>query len=260
MSGPAAAPVSAPRIVQVAAHDYSFAAPATIQGGLVTIQFQNHGQEPHHGQLIRLNDGVTIERFFSTLESGSEMDALSLITLEGGPAAVAPHGFAEVTVDLEEGQYAFVCFIPSPDGVPHLAKGMVQPFQVTAAPATETAVAPASEGTLIMKDFTFEMPQSLTAGRHTYRVVNEGPQPHELSVVKLNAGSTVEDVKQFFITPNGPPPFQEVGGINAFNLDGAGYMTLDLQPGSYAAICLVPEANSGRPHIHFGMIRPFTVR
>ena len=248
----------APRIIKVQAHDYAFAAPETIQAGLVTIQLENHGQEPHHGQLARLNDGVTMERFLGALQNESEVAALALISLEGGPAAVAPHGTSEVTVDLKDGNYAFMCFIPSPDGVPHLAKGMIKPLQVTAPPAV--AAAPVAEGTLVMKDFTFELPDSLPAGKHTYRVVNEGPQPHELAIVKLAPGKTVEDVKQFFLAPAGPPPHEEVGGINAFDLNGAGYMTLDLQPGSYAAICLVPEAHTGRPHVHFGMVKGFNVR
>jgi hypothetical protein len=36
-----------------------------------------------------------------------------------------------VTLNLEAGTYVLACFIPSPDGVPHLAKGMLMPIQVS---------------------------------------------------------------------------------------------------------------------------------
>ena len=37
-------------------------------------------------------------------------------------------------------------------------------------------------------------------------------------------------------------------------------MTLDLQPGAYAAVCLVPDPASGQAHLHLGMVKAFAVQ
>jgi uncharacterized cupredoxin-like copper-binding protein len=252
------APLASGQVVRWEALDYGFNAPASMAGGLTTIQFSNIGQEPHHAQLLRLNDGVSFEQLLSAFQQEGEA-ALRFTTVEGGAGAVGPGHADEVTLDLKPGTYALLCLIPSPDGVPHLAKDMLQPLQVTA-PSTTAAAAPAVAGTFTMKDFTFVMPESLPAGKTTYRVVNEGPQVHELNIIRLAPGKTLEAARQFFLAPAGPPPFEAVGGINAFDKSGAGYMTLELTPGEYAAICNVPDPVSGRPHLHLGMIKAFSVK
>jgi hypothetical protein len=61
------------------------------------------------------------------------------------------------------------------------------------------------------------------------------------------------------MAPSGPPPFEAVGGIESFSAGGSGYMTLDLQPGTYVAICNVPDPASGISHAQLGMIKQFTV-
>ncbi|MBV9355080.1 MAG: hypothetical protein JO023_06080 [Chloroflexi bacterium] len=253
---PPSAAVAA-QTVEIDATDYAFNAPETLPAGLTTIRLVNHGQEPHHGQLLRLNDGVTFEQFTATLQQEGE-GALRLTSGEGGPGAVDPHGSSEVTVDLKPGTYALVCFIAGPDGVPHLMKGMLKPIQVTQ--LGTPAQAPIVAGTFMMKDFSFDMPSVLPVGAATYKVVNHGPQMHELNIVKLHAGKTAEDALAWEKAPGGPPPFDLAGGINAFSADGSGYMTLDLQPGTYLAVCNVPDPTSGLPHSHLGMVKQFNVQ
>ena len=69
------------------------------------------------------------------------------------------------------GQYVLACFLPSPDGTPHLVKGMVKLLKVTA--EESGAAAPVAHGTVTLKDFAFEVPV-FHGGRGTYRVVNQG--------------------------------------------------------------------------------------
>lgn len=42
----------------------------------------------------------------------------------GGPNTPVPNGETRATLDLARGHYLITCYIPSPDGVPHFAKGM----------------------------------------------------------------------------------------------------------------------------------------
>ena len=245
------------RTVQFDATDYAFDAPETLPSGLTTIRLTNHGHEPHHGQLLRLNDGVTFDQFTAALQQEGE-GGLRLVTGEGGPGAINPDGQSEVSLDLKPGVYALACFISGPDGVPHLMKGMLKPITVTDS-GTTTGAAPRANGTFTLKDFSFDMPSTLPVGRATYRVVNTGPQMHELNVLKLAPGKTAQDILDWEASPAGPPNFEPVGGINAFSAEGSGYMTLDLRPGSYVAVCNVPDPGSGLPHTHLGMFKEFTV-
>jgi hypothetical protein len=222
---------------------------------------RNIGREPHHTQFFRLNTGVTIEQVMAALAQPDPGPLFQLVSVDGGPSVADPNGSSEVTLDLKEGQYVAVCFVESPDQVPHLAKGMVRPFRVTAAPPGPAAAFPAAAGTVVAKDFTFDMPATIPAGRTTLRVVNEGPQPHEMTVVRIASGRTVADVSQFFAAPPaGPPPFTSAGGMQGLSKDFSGFATLELQAGEYAAFCLIPDPASGRPHVALGMIKGFTAR
>jgi uncharacterized cupredoxin-like copper-binding protein len=249
-------PAAAARLVTIEASDYAFSTPEAIAGGLVTLRLVNGGHETHHAQLLRLKDGVTLDQLFGAFQSEGEA-ALRFITAEGGVGAIDPGGAAEVTVNLTPGQYVLACFLPSPDGTPHLVKGMVKPLKVTA--EESGAAAPVAHGTVTLKDFAFEVPV-FHGGRGTYRIVNQGQQIHEFVVVRLAPGKTADDAARFFSAPAGPPPFQSVGGMNGLDPGRSGYATLDLTPGDYAAICLVPDPASGTPHVHLGMVKAFTVR
>jgi hypothetical protein len=237
--------------------DYAYAAPDTLTSGWVTVRMTNRGREPHHGQLLRLNEGTTFEGVATALRQEGEA-AVRLTSLAGGPAVIDPQRTDEVTLDLEPGTYALVCLVPSPDGVSHVTKGMLKRVEVSASDWSQAAP-PQSHGTVTMRDFSFDMPGTVPSGRVTYEVRNAGPQPHELVVVKLADGTTVARVQAWFRASSGPPPFEAMGGINALANQNSGYMTLDLQPGSYAAVCVVPEPASGIPHVHLGMVKSFTV-
>ena len=51
------------------AMDYTFKIPATVNAGLMVVNFMNDGKEPHELTFIRLNDGVTVKQFQTQLEA-----------------------------------------------------------------------------------------------------------------------------------------------------------------------------------------------
>jgi hypothetical protein len=238
--------------------------PDTIVSGLTSLDFRNTGDEPHHIQLLRLNENVTFEQFTTALAQG-EGPALALVSMDGGVGQIVRGGAAESIVNLRPGSYVAICFVPSPDGVPHFVKGMVKPIRVTAAPAGAIpAAAPQVAGTVIMRDFSYDMPSTLSAGRTVYRVLNEGPQqPHETNIVKLENGKTLADVTNFVKAPaaaGGPPPFTPVGGMQGLSVNASNFMVTQLQPGNYAAVCFIPDPSSGKSHLELGMGKEFSVR
>jgi uncharacterized cupredoxin-like copper-binding protein len=169
-------------------------------------------------------------------------------------------------VDLLAGQNVLLCFIPSPDGVPHLAKGMVKPLTVTAAPTKQPAK-PAVKGTVDLLDFAFgALPSNITAGKTTLAVVNRGKEAHEMAVLKPKGIPAAQLLQVLSAPPGsapppGPPPFEWAGGYQAIMPGATGWATLDLTPGEYALVCFVPSpVNQGKPHFALGMALPFTVQ
>ncbi len=250
-----------PAVLNVKALDYRYEMPAQIEAGLVTVVMENAGQEPHHAQLVRLNDDVTVEQFQAALQSGNQQAVTRVITLPGGPAAVDPGMSQAVTLNLTPGQYFLLCFVPSHDGVPHIAKGMIAPLTVIAPKAGQpVATAPVADQTIKFVDFSYVLPTDIKAGKQVWQVVNEGTQPHEVTLIKLAEGKTMEDVMRFMMQPAGAPPFANVGGFQAIDPGKRAYLHLNLTPGNYVALCHIPDPASGKPHEQLGMVLPFTVK
>ncbi len=250
MAQPGASAAAAPgpaAPITITARDYSFDAPDAVSAGPVSFVLQNEGQEPHHAQFVRLNDGVTLEQFGAALRQGPTA-AFPLVTFRGGPAITDPGrtSFA-VTLDLEPGTYLMLCFIESPDGVPHLAKGMVRPFVVAAPP------------TVVLRDFAFDLPE-IRAGVQTWYVVNQGPQPHEMAIARAPNDVTPEQIATALQSPGAlSVPMEDVSGMQALSAGLSGWVTVDLSPGTYVLLCFVPDPATGLPHVALGMYAVVTV-
>ena len=249
--------------ITIMAKDFEFAAPDQIEGGLVTITLENQGKEPHMAQIARLAEGKTVADVQAAFAKGpeGEQELLSILEVAGGPNTVDPGGHQEVTVKLAPGHYLLLCFVTGADGVPHAAKGMIRPLEVVAPAAPRAVAEPTPDLTVTLKDFAIEIPAKVDAGMHVWKVVNQGPQPHEMDMVKLAEGKTLDDLKALFTAePSGPPPFAYVGGLGAISPNISGWLTVDLTAGNYVALCFVPDAATGKSHAELGMITAFTVQ
>lgn len=245
--------------INIEAIDFAYTAPDTLEAGWVRVNLTNSGAESHHVQFLRLNDGVTLNQFEEALHQGEGL-AMALVQQVGGVGAIAPNESAQAVLNLPAGQYVILCFIPSPgDKVAHHEKGMLK--SLTVKPASGVAASePAADMEVRLKDFSFDMPESLPAGQLAIKVTNEGPEPHEFNILRLAEGKGVDDVIQFLTEPNGPPPFIPVGGMNGLDIGLSGYAVFNLQPGAYVAICNIPSPKAqGHPHSSLGMIKQFTV-
>ncbi len=247
--------------VTIKAADFSFEAPDQIEAGRVSFRLENVGHEDHQMQLIRLNDGVTLEQLQAALPQGPEA-ALPLVTPAGGVGLAAPNHQEQAVLDLTEGQYVMLCLVSGEDGVPHMAKGMLKPIQVVARKSQAVGQEPKSDVSIVLKDFRFEMPAEIKAGRLTWKVTNQGPQPHEIIIVKLLPGKTLDDVMAFLQTYEGEPPVEDAaaGEVAVMGPGQTGWVNLDLSAGDYVALCHVPDAATGKEHAAMGMIQFFSVK
>jgi len=111
---------------------------------------------------------------------------------------------------------------------------------------------------VVAKEFQFDMPDTIPAGPTLFRLSNEGHQLHHVTLVKLEQGKTVAD---FTAAMAGPPPAWAVfvGGPNTPTPQhGQVEDVVDLAPGNYAVICIIPDAD-GKPHMMKGMTKALTV-
>jgi hypothetical protein len=254
---------SANKDLNIEEKDFSFEMPDTVRGGLVKISAKNTGKEPHQAQLMRLNDGVTQQQFQATLQQGDIEAMLKMVTLTGGVNSI-PAGASQVAYDnLQPGNYVMLCLLEAEDGMPHFAKGMIKFFNVTPGDSSD-ASPPKASGTVVMADFNFLGDVTkLDAKKTTLEVKNGGPQPHELTVIKLNNGVTVDQLKAMLNSdtpPPGPPPIDDAGGLGAIQANQTGWVDLDLKAGNYAFVCFVPDPATGKPHAALGMIKAIEVK
>jgi uncharacterized cupredoxin-like copper-binding protein len=255
---PAESAKTAPNTVNVTAKDFAFDAPTKIPAGATRFELANHGKELHQAQLIRLEDGKTLDDLAKAMKTPGPPP--SWVKWVGGPNGIAPGQRANATAVLTPGQYAYICLIPGMDGMMHAAKGMVRPFEVTAATSGAPAELPAADVTVRLIDYGFEPSQPLTPGRHTIRVENAGPQVHELVLLKLAPGKKTEDFGRWAESGmKGPPPAEPIGGVVALEKGGNGSFDVDLTPGDYGFICFVPDAKDGKPHLVHGMMKTIKV-
>ena len=230
--------------------------PDTITAGATEIRLENAGPELHHVQLVRLEEGKTVDDLLTAVKAGPGPLPAWAVDV-GGPNTPVPSGVSTTLVDFEAGNYAIVCVIPSRDGVPHFMKGMVRGLTVVS--NKSAAMMPAADIVLTLRDYSFEFDQPITSRVKTIRVENAAQQSHEALLVALEEGKSVSDLLAWLEHEQGPPPGRPLGGTTAFAQGEVNIINVDIKPGKYALICFVPDATDGQPHIAHGMVREFTV-
>ena len=256
----AKAPYRAPAgSMTITAWDYAFDAPDTAVAGLTEITLINKGPELHHVQLIKLGAGKKLSDVYAALQAGGPPPAWAIEA--GGPNAPAPGATAVASVELEAGRYAVICFIPSPDGTPHVMKGMAREIVVVPATGKSSRARPTNGATTTMtlSDYDFTLSAPLRAGQQQIRVRNTAAQSHEVFVVRLDAGRTPADILQWIEKHDGPPPGLPLGGTTGIAPGGENILSVDLEPGEYALLCFIPDAKDGKMHVLHGMMKQVTV-
>ena len=253
-----AAGTVAPAEVVIRARDNVFhEAPDTMVAGVTNIRLINEGPSFHHVWLVRLEEGRTMDELLEHMAQGGPMPTWAVDV--GGPNTPgAPGGETSALVDLEPGSYVLLCVVDLPGGVPHVMKGMVRPMTVVPNDGPSAEMPPAD---IVMRldDYTFETDIAITPGRRTIRIENAAAQPHEVLIVRLDEGRTVQEFMEFLETGEGTPPGTAMGGVTGIAQGGVNQITLDFEMGDYGLICFVPDASDGRPHFLHGMVQQIHV-
>lgn len=178
-------------VVSVGLTEYAFDMPDRVTGGTVTFEAENTGDLPHEMGFVSVQGDRTLDEVMEALEAGEPPPWME--DLAGIPVVSAGVA-ASMTRSLEEGQYVFLCFLPTPQGQPHVAEGMVKLFTVS---GTSDAAPPERDMTITATDDGFEVPD-IAAGTHTIELVNEGTEPHEFAFIAFEPGKGERDLNRWF--------------------------------------------------------------
>ena len=247
----------APQEVSFTAQEFAFSGPDSIAPGVTRITLVNGGTQPHHLIFGRVDEGKTVADVMAGLKANPQAAPLFL-SYRGASNIILPGDSSSSVSDLPAGHYLLICFVPDPaDNTMHAMKGMTR--ELVVAGQRHEAPLPTADAEIRLSDFAFTSGE-IAAGTHTFHVVNDGPQIHEIQLVRLNDGATTE---QFLagLAPGaaGPPPGAFLGGPGALSKGESDYWTVTLKPGRYIFLCFVPDTASGAPHFAKGMVRELTV-
>ena len=128
------------------------------------------------------------------------------------------------------------------------------------APAEGTPAAAATPPVvdIVGMDYAFQAPDTFPAGVVTLRFRNDGKDLHHVQVARLDGGKTVADLPGALAGGAPPDWLVPVGGPNAPVPGGTTEADVQLAPGNYVLLCLIPAAD-GAIHVAKGMLKPFTV-
>jgi uncharacterized cupredoxin-like copper-binding protein len=259
MIAPPSLPAPAAHVVYVTATDYRLALPDTLNAGATTFRVVNRGRELHHVLFVRLSGAHSAADLARAMKGDAPPPRWA--RLDGGPNGVSPGDTSlATTVALRAGHYAVLCMIPGPDGVPHVAKGMIRDLVVRPAAYPVAAAMPANDATITLFDYGYKSSAPITRATREVVVRNDGVQPHELELARLLPGKTMADLAAWAKKMDSPPPAEFIGGVSPIAPGGSNALALSLQPGHYAMLCFLPDARDHAPHIAHGMVEEFVVR
>jgi uncharacterized cupredoxin-like copper-binding protein len=210
--------------------------------GNIDITFDNADEKAHEAQIVRLADGKTVDDLLADMKAGGEQAASADLAGDpeqmayGTPALLYGGQRTEVVSDtVEAGDYAVVCFLPGPDGMPHIAMGMAAGFTVA---GDEVDSTPHSDGTVSLADDGITVPDGFGSG--TYEVTNSGTTPHSFSVASLD--STLDALFSYIggqFAQNQPidgGPGALVAGVATLAPGQSAWLVLDLPAGKYGYV------------------------
>lgn len=221
----------------------AFETTGSLKPGVGSITLDNTDDVTHMLAFAQVKDGVTVDQIKTALGKSEEQAGKLFADAGpngpaplGTPALVGPGESSTVTaLDLKAGTYGMVCFLTDAQGEPHWKMGMIHEVKVSGNEATEK---PQSDGTITLDDTAITMPKGFD-GQGTFLVTNSGKKGHNLSLARLDTGTSLADFASAVGQSEQSGKSIDVkGGVLAGGVDElapgqSAYLTVDLSPGHY---------------------------
>jgi hypothetical protein len=256
-------------------------APASVPAGYTLLVEENVIDHPGHAFVLRVPDDVAESDLKEALAGDSLVQEIPewfwRADFLGNGDRAALDRPAVSLVDLEPGRYVA--------GDPYRPATEYARFEVT----EEAGAQPESAGNLeadvdaTLFEMGFELPETVPAGRQIWEVTNTGAMLHEMAIFQVPVGATPADVEaaaaaELQAEMSGDPAKARatidamgdewkgwtglpnlVAGVGVLSPQRVSLAQIDLEPGTYGAVCYIPEPSSGKAHLMLGMTEVFTV-
>ena len=233
--------------------------PAVVQPGV--NRFRVTSAKPSGFQIIQLHEGYTVAEAEADVKAGLDGGKLKAlrrfeanVTLVGGVPS-APGRTARFWVDLAPGDYIALDT--------YARTNAAKWFGFTAAGADTGAVMPQGATVKAVKSAKWSKRPAAIPNRGTLTFKNRSSQNHFLILVKMKQGATLQDLKEFLMSEEGPPPFIFRYSLESAVISGGESVAFKyrLPRGTYAMMCFWPDASmGGMPHALMGMLRTIRLK
>ena len=240
----------------------SYSAPATVKGGLVTVNFQNNGKTPHSAQLARIVGNHTPQEVLKAV-GGNNNKTPSWIHGEGGPGNTNPGQSGTSTDVLPAGNY-LILDGGNQNGPPGYTKLTVTSGPSGSLPSTGTTVtaeAPAKD------KYKWQINGPLNVGQNKVTFTSKGGKDaiHLLAAARVTGNPTKAQIEKAFAS-NGPPPkfldqksFTSTSVLDGTNKSEVTQLSL-AKPGKYVLFCPLTDRDGGKPHLAEGLLTTVNVK
>jgi hypothetical protein len=256
--------------------DSGFDAPSEIPAGYVLLTVTNGTSDTQNAadaDFVQPPSGTSIDEvaaFFgpqaaTPISEQTAVPAWAYKATWAGGTIVPPGETMQAVVNLSPGDWLLLNDSPGASQQP-------QPLTVTGAAASPTTAEELSADVNVqLQEFAFlGLDQPIPAGPHVWKFTNIGEQPHIMILFRGPNGITMDQVMTLLQMPENatPPPsipYQEsdfdynLPGLAVLSAGQEAWLALDLEPGTYIALCFVPDQQTGAPHALLGMVQIFTV-
>lgn len=247
------------KVIDVAAGEFYFQAPDTIQAGLTTFQLRQMGLihrrvmtggvardsgAAEHGDptrgfhmlwIVRLDSGRTAADFYRTVQAREPHKWARNL---GGPGFALPPRTTNATLVLKPGNYVLTCFVGSARedrSRYHLLNGMFKALTVVPARSAPAATPKPDIVMRLTGDGALELSQQVTAGRRLIRVENGSAKAYEFQIRRVLPGRTTAEALawQPRDNPTMTRPFDPWGGLSDVPAGESMLTTVTFEPGDY---------------------------
>ena len=225
--------------------------PAEMPEGVVQVTFTNNTEGSLDATFARLNEGVTADALMGALGEAGPMGALQLVSLAGG-TAVEAGASSDMYVSFKPGEYVLL----------DMGENAPAPSVFTVADAEgEGAAAPEAAVNVSLLDFAFSLPLQLTAGENLWQIDNDGEQWHEMVIFKIDPATTLAEMQEILAQVNSgeEPAVEQAGFVFPIGAGESTWVNMNLEAGTYLAICFLPDFATGHSHFQDGMMQVLTV-
>ncbi|HEX4822047.1 MAG TPA: hypothetical protein VFV00_17715 [Acidimicrobiales bacterium] len=236
--------------------------PASMDGGVVKIDFKNTGKQAHELQLVHVKDGTTPDQFTKDVLEAQDAPIPDYLLGAGGVGAIGPGQSATTTQKLEPGSYIYFCSLGDGDAV-HYKHGMLGSLKVDGDKGKGDL--PKADASVKAREYGFDL-SGLKAGSNTVSFENTGKEFHHAVIAPLAPGTTFDQAKAAMSAPpdqqTGPPPieFDKAASLSVLTPGGNLVQTnVSLSKGTYVVLCFLTDKTGGPPHFTKGMFQELDI-